>query len=465
MTHRRSFLLTCLAGLALLALAPAAPAQQAAPVRLRVKLPQDATLEIDGTVTKQTGSERVFESPPVAPGKTYTYTLVATWKRLGEPIVRRETVKVTPGKEVEIDLRDPPRLDVPFVPTPQEVVDKMLDLANVKAGDVVYDLGCGDGRIVITAAKRGATGVGIDLNPVRIRESKENAKKAGVEDKVQFREGNVLRDIDDIDRATVVTLYLLPDVNLKLRPMLQKRLKPGTRIVSHDFDMGDWKPLKTVELTAAGHEQTVYLWEIGGDNKQPVAEKTPEKAPAKEPPKEQPKARAEAKEKPDEPKEPDVIFVPTPQAVVDKMLEMAGVKAGDVVYDLGCGDGRIVVSAAKKGATATGFDVDPERIKESRANVKKGKVEDRAKIEQKDIFTLDLSKANVITLYLLPELNVKLIPQLEKLKPGSRIVSHDFDMRGVKPKQVVHIKAMDDDGAEREHTIYLWEAPLQKEKE
>src|SRR5207248_1932134 len=136
----------------------------------------------------------------------------------------------------------------------------------------------------------------------------------------------------------------------------------------------------------------------------------------------------------DKKKDPDVIFVPTPQPVVDRMLELAGVKKGDVVYDLGCGDGRIVVTAAKKyGAKATGFDIDPERIKESNENVKKNGVEKLVQIKDQDIFTLDLSPANVVTLYLLPELNVRLIPQLEKLKPGSRIVSHSFAMEGVKP--------------------------------
>jgi tRNA G37 N-methylase Trm5 len=160
---------------------------------------------------------------------------------------------------------------------------------------------------------------------------------------------------------------------------------------------------------------------------------------------------------------PDVIFVPTPQIVVDKMLEMAKVTKNDLVYDLGCGDGRIVVTAAKKfGCKAVGYDIDPQRIKESLENVKKNKVEHLVKIEEKDIFTLDLSKANVITLYLLPSLNVKLIPQLEKLKPGSRIVSHDFDMKGVKPDQVVTIESKNGGG---EHTVYLWTTPLKKIKE
>jgi precorrin-6B methylase 2 len=161
--------------------------------------------------------------------------------------------------------------------------------------------------------------------------------------------------------------------------------------------------------------------------------------------------------------EPDVVYVPTPHDVVAKMLELAGVTKKDVLYDLGCGDGRIVVMAAKKyGCKATGFDIDPERIKESQENVKKNKVEKLAKIREQNVFELDLSPASVVTLYLLPTLNVKLIPQLEKLKPGSRIVSHDFDMEGVKPDKVVHMTSSEDNV---EHTIYLWTAPLKKETE
>src|SRR5205807_9989732 len=125
----------------------------------------------------------------------------------------------------------------------------------------------------------------------------------------------------------------------------------------------------------------------------------------------------------------------------------------DLVYDLGCGDGRIVVTAAKKfGCKAVGFDIDPKRIKESVENVKKNKVGDLVEIKQEDIFTLDLSKANVVTLYLLPSLNVRLIPQLKKMKDGSRIVSHSFDMRGVKPKQMVKVQTKD----HGERTVYLW---------
>jgi len=157
----------------------------------------------------------------------------------------------------------------------------------------------------------------------------------------------------------------------------------------------------------------------------------------------------------------DVIFVPTPQDVVDKMLELANVQKDDLVYDLGCGDGRIVVTAAKKyGCSAMGYDINPRRVKESLENIEKNNVKHLVRIERKDIFTLDLSKANVISLYLLPELNVRLIPQLEKLKDGSRIVSHDFDMVGVKPDKVVTLVSKED---KYEHNIYLWTTPLNKE--
>jgi tRNA G37 N-methylase Trm5 len=153
---------------------------------------------------------------------------------------------------------------------------------------------------------------------------------------------------------------------------------------------------------------------------------------------------------------PDVIFVPTPQDAVEKMLELAEVKKGDKVYDLGCGDGRIVITAAKKyGAKGVGIDIDPQRIAESKENVRTNGVEKLVTIKNADIFEEDFSDANVVTLYLLPSLNVKLIPQLEKLKPGTRIVSYQFNMDGVKPKETY-------DGNGR-YTIYKWVTPLEKE--
>ena len=164
-----------------------------------------------------------------------------------------------------------------------------------------------------------------------------------------------------------------------------------------------------------------------------------------------------------EKRRPDVIFVPTPQDVVEGMLKIAKVTKDDIVYDLGCGDGRIPITASRiYGCKSWGFDIDPERIKDSMAGREKEKpeVQKLVTIEEKDIFTLDLSKANVITLYLLPSLNVKLIPQLEKLKPGSRIVSHSFDMEGVEPDKVEKVRTKDGD----ERTVYLWTTPLKKTK-
>lgn len=160
-------------------------------------------------------------------------------------------------------MEDTPSL-APYVPTPYDVVERMLKLAEVGPNDVVYDLGCGDGRIVVAAAQKyGATGVGIDYDPQRIQEARENAKKAGVESKVTFRQQDAMTV--DVSPATVVTLYLLSGSNLKLRPILTKQLRPGARIVSHAFSMGDWEPLKKEEFTdEKGTPRTLYLWKTDG---------------------------------------------------------------------------------------------------------------------------------------------------------------------------------------------------------
>ncbi|MBD2772738.1 SAM-dependent methyltransferase [Iningainema tapete] len=168
-----------------------------------------------------------------------------------------QTNAETPPAQTEVQTaqREP---DVVYVPTPQQVVDEMLTLAKVTKDDIIYDLGSGDGRIPITAAQRyGARGFGIDINPERINEARANAKKAGVTDRVQFFQQDLFQT--DISKATVVTLYLLPELNVKLRPRLFKQLKPGTRIVSHDFDMGNWKPDRTVKTKEGS---TIYYWVI-----------------------------------------------------------------------------------------------------------------------------------------------------------------------------------------------------------
>jgi SAM-dependent methyltransferase len=147
--------------------------------------------------------------------------------------------------------------DVIYVPTGFDVVVQMLKLAEVTSRDIVYDLGCGDGRFVVTAARQfGARGVGIDIDPERIKEARELSARTGADDKVRFIQGDLFET--DISEATVVTLYLLTRLNLKLRPKLMRELKPGTRIVSHAFDMGDWKP----EKTESAGSSSIYLWRI-----------------------------------------------------------------------------------------------------------------------------------------------------------------------------------------------------------
>lgn len=151
-------------------------------------------------------------------------------------------------------------LDVPYVPTPDNVVERMLDLTDVKSSDYVIDLGSGDGRIVIAAAKRGANGHGIDLDPERIAEARENASREGVDDQIMFMEGNIFDT--DFSEASVITMYLLPSVNKKLRPELINKLQPGTQVVSHSFDMGSWRADKKVVVKNNGRSHDIYYWVI-----------------------------------------------------------------------------------------------------------------------------------------------------------------------------------------------------------
>jgi SAM-dependent methyltransferase len=154
-----------------------------------------------------------------------------------------------------------PSLDVPYVPTPQSVVDRMLEIANVSGSDYVIDLGSGDGRIPITAAKRyGAKALGVEIDPERIKEANLKAQAAGVTDKVEFRQQDLFET--DISKATVLTMYLLPRVNMQLRPRILTELKPGTRVVSHAFDLGDWKPDRVEKVGA----RTIYFWTVPSRN-------------------------------------------------------------------------------------------------------------------------------------------------------------------------------------------------------
>jgi precorrin-6B methylase 2 len=163
--------------------------------------------------------------------------------------------------------------------------------------------------------------------------------------------------------------------------------------------------------------------------------------------------------KKDRVKKPDVEFEPSPQEIVDKMLALAQVKKGDLVYDLGCGDGRIVITAARKyGARGVGYEIDSKLFRQAKKNVKRYGVEDLVIIEQKDILKVDLRDATVVTLFLSPQLNQKLLPQLEQLKPGARVVSHWHGIKGVRPKHMINVKNKKGETIR----LYLWVAPLGK---
>jgi uncharacterized protein (TIGR03000 family) len=262
--------------------APAQGQEEGQRAMLRVRLPADARLTVDGQEMRQTGPLRRFYSPPLTAGKTYRYSFDWTFQKDGKTVKRSRSIPVRAGDDKEVDLRDeadkeettpdkrpdnkdrnePKReLDVPYVPTPPEVVDKMLELAAIKKDDLVYDLGCGDGRIVIAAAKKyGCKAVGFDLDPDKVAESRANVKKNGLEKLVTIEEKDLFKV--DLKPANVITMYLLPDVNNQLLPELQK-LKPGSRVVSHDFTIEGVKPKQTVQVRSSDDNRMhrVYLWE------------------------------------------------------------------------------------------------------------------------------------------------------------------------------------------------------------
>lgn len=247
--------------------------------KLKVAVPaDDAVLRIEGKDTKASGKERTFDVPALDPAKKYEYKLTVEWRPNNYTILtRNKTVVFAGGEEVTADLtiEDPAdKAVIRYVSTPDDITAKMIELAKITKDDVVFEPGCGDSRIVIAAVKAGAKkGVGIDLEAERIAESKANIKAAKLDDKIEARLGDAL-DIKDFDQATVVFLYMGNEFNLLIRPTLWKQLKVGTRIVSHRFVMGDWKPDATKAIKGDdGEEYEIHLWTITDEVKKKAEKK------------------------------------------------------------------------------------------------------------------------------------------------------------------------------------------------
>jgi uncharacterized protein (TIGR03000 family) len=239
------------------------------PANLRLLVPAVAKVMIGDYASSSTGEERMFETPPLTAGKTYSYQIKATWQDANREITRMAVANVEAGKETVVDLRpgskDGSSSQIIFVPTPEVVVAKMLEMAKVDKGDLVFDLGCGDGRIVVAAAKQhGARGVGVDLDPKRVKEALALVQKEKMDKLVEIRHGDALK-VADLDQATVVMLYMLPEFMEKLKPIVLKQCKPGTRIVAHDYPFPDWEAQRKVtvpnKLRITPH--TLYLWVVG----------------------------------------------------------------------------------------------------------------------------------------------------------------------------------------------------------
>jgi uncharacterized protein (TIGR03000 family) len=247
-----------------------APSQSASSTtsRLTVTLPQeDAELEIDGKIVPGDGAQRIVQIPVLRPGSSLTYTITARWDpNTYTKMTRTKSVTLRAGEPLTVDLSvdDPTdRVRVIYVPTPDDIAYEMVKLAGVKAGDVVYEPGCGDARITIAAVKAGAArGVCIDIDPERAAESRQKVKEAGFADRIDVRLGDAL-DVKDLTAVTVVFLYMGDHFNNLIKPVLWKQLPVGARIVSHRFTMGDWKPDRTVNVSSVeGGEFELLLWTI-----------------------------------------------------------------------------------------------------------------------------------------------------------------------------------------------------------
>jgi uncharacterized protein (TIGR03000 family) len=240
--------------------------------KLKITVPQDdAELKIEGKDTKIPSTNptvREFETPDLDTGKSYEYTFSVEWRPNNYTVLTRtKSIEFKAGEDINIDLtkadpKNPDKAVIRWVPTPDDIVEEMMKLGGVKTGDVAYEPGPGDGRVLIAAVKHGAKkAVGIDIDPKKVAEANENVKKAKLEDKIKITEGDALKA--DYSEATIVFMYMGNEFDNLLRPTLEKQLKPGTRIVSHRFLMGDWAPDKSITVMGQdGDEYKLHLWTV-----------------------------------------------------------------------------------------------------------------------------------------------------------------------------------------------------------
>ena len=256
----------------------AARPEAARSAHLTVNVPQDDTvLSLEGRVIVGMGTAREVETPPLGPQERRSLTLTASWNpNTYTTMTRTKSVSLRAGERVAVDLtREDPgdRVRVIYVPTPADVANEMVTLAGVTAADVVFEPGCGDARITIAAIRAGAKrAICVDLDPERAQESRANVQQAGLADRIDVREGDAL-DVKDLSEVTVVFLYMGDHFNLLIRPVLWRALKPGARVVSHRFMMGDWQPDKTVTVQSVdgGGTYDLHLWTITEDVKRKAA--------------------------------------------------------------------------------------------------------------------------------------------------------------------------------------------------
>ena len=332
-----------------------------------------------------------------------------------------------------------------FVSTPSDVVDRMLELANLQPDQMLYDLGSGDGRIVIAAGLQfGARAIGFELDDALVALSRANVDAAGIGKLVRIDQADIFTL--DLAEADVVTIYLSEAMNAQLLPQLRD-MKPGALIISHDFVLPDQVPEKIIQVKPRSNPDvvhTVYVWSA------PLVDQRASTYPD---------GQADATTP-----GPAIGFAPTPMPVVQEMLRLANLSADQKLYDLGSGDGRILIGAARDYGTASvGFEIDPRLIELSLQKAQVAGVQSLVQVRADDLFSADLSDADVVTLYLSPAMNRKLVAQLMVMRPGARIISHQYPLPGIRQQTLVTMPASP--GSNTDHMIYMWVAPLELDDE